>query len=727
MKKIVGIGFALALLVSGAREIPIRAQAPTQADPVVERIIHLGTTDNQVMKWNDIISNRFGGRETGTNAYTDATQWLVWQLKQWGVKAELEEIGELPVGYNRGPWFGKMLKPTEKTLRFGTPSFTAGTKGVQRGPVVILAADPYTAPRPAAGAPPGPPGPGNDQWRRDAVQAGIAEIAANKAKFKGAWVLIGGTTVTGRDGRRPMNVPAGTPPERNPDVLPLLAKALVDAGALGTIQSSVPTAPVGPNNSEQPLRILDGYASSWDALPQLPDIKLLDSQYKEVKTLVEKNEPVTLEFEIRNWFKMGPIKYHNVVATIPGSTYPDEYVVMGGHFDSFSGGTGAVDDGSGWGPTMEAMRLLAASGARPKRSIIFISFGAEESGLLGSQAWLKKHPELQGKIVLMINRDGDPSAINSATVPSGWYADFERITAPLKTLDARWPFTVRKTLPRARPAGGSTDSASFQQVGVPAMDLGSTSVLKGPDGKEAGYNYNYGWHTLTDVYSELVPYTEYQQHSALATAVVVYGVANLDKPLTREGVFLGDGLYATITVGSGDSQKQIMTTLDYEHAPLQVANFIRIAEGNRPAAGRGFGPGGPGGPGGPPAPAIGSIAVVRGVIQGVVSSETQKAVAVPALPRAANTAIAHDAAGVIGVSGPNTFYLTLAPEKARDRDRKLTAIGKVMANADELPQIGSGDEIRSIRITRVGKGAIDFKTDDASFKTLMEAATAKKK
>ena len=60
---------------------------------------------------------------------------------------------------------------------------------------------------------------------------------------------------------------------------------------------------------------------------------------------------------------MGPIKYHNVVAWIPGTTFPDEWVIMGGHFDCFDSGTGGVDDGSGFSPGMEALRLLAAAGA----------------------------------------------------------------------------------------------------------------------------------------------------------------------------------------------------------------------------------------------------------------------------------------------------------------------------------------------------------------------------
>ena len=126
----------LLAFVPALGSLPVSLSA--QTDPVVEKIIELGTTDNQVMRWADYATNRFGGRLTGSDAYTNATEWAVWQFQQWGLEAELDEVGEVPIGFNRGPWFGKMVVPEEKALYFGTPSFTAGTKGLQRGGVVIL-------------------------------------------------------------------------------------------------------------------------------------------------------------------------------------------------------------------------------------------------------------------------------------------------------------------------------------------------------------------------------------------------------------------------------------------------------------------------------------------------------------------------------------------------------------------------------------------------------------
>jgi hypothetical protein len=684
---LVAVFLAAALLTSAVAS----AQAPARpaADPVVQKIIELGTTDNRVMTWNDYASNRFGGRESGTNAYNDATAWAVWQFREWGLEAELDEAGEVPVGFNRGPWFGKMVKPAEKPLYFGTPSFTAGTKGLERGPVVILKSDPFSIPGRNAT-------PENVEKKRVAAEAAMAEVRANPAAFKGAWVLIPGqNTGFARDGRR------GTPEYADAKLIPPLTAALVEAGARGTIQLS----------KTDPFPMLDGFVESWDKLPVLPDIKLAEGQYNEIKGLAEKGEPVELEFDIRNWFKMGPVKYHSVVATLRGTEFPDEYVVLGGHFDCFSAATGGVDDGSGFAPAMEAIRLIQAAGGRPKRSVVVVLFAAEEIGLVGSQAWLKNRPGIAPKIAMMINRDGSPSAITGASVPETWFADFRKITAPLAAVNPKWPFKLERGVPRANATSpGGSDHTSFEMLGVPTLRFQT----------QTDYNYGHAWHTLHDLYSELVPYTEHQKHSALVTAVVAYGIANLDKPLTREGVYLPEGLYADIAIGAGDSPAHIMTTLDFVNAPLQTANFVRIVEGKGGQRGPGGGPGGAMRPGGPrpEVPPIGKIEVRDGVVAGLVVSEIQKSVAVPALALAANPALKHDGAGVLGVSGPNAFHLTL--RKRAGLDKSATAIGRTIAGLDLLKTLKKGDPIRSIRIVRVGQAARDFKTDDEAFKKLLD-------
>ena len=661
---------------------PLFGTPPTpllaQDDPVVQRIIELGTTDNQAMKWADYATNRFGGRLTGSDAYENATAWAVWQFEQWGIEAALDEVGEVPVGFNRGPWFGKMVAPTEKALYFGTPSFTSGTKGVQRGRVAILHADPFSVPGRN-------PSPEDVELKGQRVEEALAEVAANPSAFDGAWVLIPGeSTGFGRDGRR------STPEYSDSRLLPPLTRALVEAGALGTIQ-----------RAGLPMRILDGHVDRWEDLPDLPDIKLLDTQYDEIRALAEAGEAVELEFDIRNWFKMGPVKYHNVVAVIPGTTYPDQYVVLGGHFDSFDGATGGVDDGSGFSPGIEAMRLIAAAGGRPKRSVMMILFAAEENGLVGSQDWLARNPGLQDGIVTMINRDGSPSTITGAAVPPLWFDGLKEITAPLTNLNPKWPFALEvNEYPGLKPVNpGGTDASSFAMMGIPTFRFLT----------ETDYNYQRAWHTLYDTYSELVPYTEHQEHSALVTAVVAYGIANLDEPLTREGSYLPDGLFADITTSSG---ARVIVSLDYLNAPVQTANFIRIVEGNAgPPQGGGYGRGAE-------RPAMGRILEVgNGLVSAVIDSEIQRAMAAD-IPMAPNPAVKHDGPGVLGMSGSNTFYLTLNANPGLD-DR-FTALGKVVAGGHALDGIAAGDEIRSIRILRSGEAATAFEASDEAFRQLLQ-------
>ena len=73
------------------------ATAWAQTDPVVKKIIEIGTTDNRVMDHLDILSNRIGGRVIGSGGYEDAVKWTAYEFKKWGLEVELDETGELPV------------------------------------------------------------------------------------------------------------------------------------------------------------------------------------------------------------------------------------------------------------------------------------------------------------------------------------------------------------------------------------------------------------------------------------------------------------------------------------------------------------------------------------------------------------------------------------------------------------------------------------------------------
>jgi hypothetical protein len=119
-----------------------------------------------------------------------------------------------------------------------------------------------------------------------------------------------------------------------------------------------------------------------------------DSQY--ITRLMAKG-PVSLHIELGD--RIGPDRMvPNIIADLPGRTRPDEYVVLGGHLDSWDLATGATDDGTGVMAVLEAARTLAALGLKPDRTIRFIMFTGEEQGFYGSLAYVKQHDKELDKI-----------------------------------------------------------------------------------------------------------------------------------------------------------------------------------------------------------------------------------------------------------------------------------------------------------------------------------------
>ena len=81
----------------------------------------------------------------------------------------------------------------------------------------------------------------------------------------------------------------------------------------------------------------------------------------------------------------------NTVAEIPGTDKKDEIVMLGGHMDSWHGGTGATDNAAGVAVAMEAARILRALNLAPRRTIRVALWSGEEQGLFGSRAYAAQH------------------------------------------------------------------------------------------------------------------------------------------------------------------------------------------------------------------------------------------------------------------------------------------------------------------------------------------------
>ncbi|MFO0952429.1 MAG: M20/M25/M40 family metallo-hydrolase [Isosphaeraceae bacterium] len=442
--------------------VPSLALAADQTD--VEKILAAARDDSQVMAHLDVLSNRIGPRLTSSDNLTNACEWARDTFASYGLDARMEKWGEFPVGFNRGPWFGRVVEPEARPLEFITMSWSAGTKGLARGAAVL-------APKDAKA---------------------LEEL---KPKLAGAWVL---SPLPDRSGPRP-----------DPEFLRSLPKVYEEAKVAGVIRSSTGALLLTSGNQNV----------KWDSLPKVPTVTLLKAQFDEILGWVKAGKPVTLEFDIRNYFKKGPVPLYNVIADLRGTEKPDEYVIVGGHIDSWDGATGTTDNGTGCATTIEAARLLVKAGVKPKRTIRFMLWSGEEQGLLGSAAYVRAHKDLMPRISAVLVHDGGTNYLSGISATEAMLSDLEQVFDPVKSLDPKMPFAVRKV---AGLFGGGSDHASFLSANVPGFFWGQA-------GKAV---YNRTHHTQHDTYDSAVE--EYQKHSAIVAAVGALGIANLDHLLSRE-------------------------------------------------------------------------------------------------------------------------------------------------------------------------------------------------
>jgi N-acetylated-alpha-linked acidic dipeptidase len=183
---------------------------------------------------------------------------------------------------------------------------------------------------------------------------------------------------------------------------------------------------------------------------------------------------------------------YDVIATIPGSTYPDEWVIRGNHHDAWV--NGASDPASGMAPEMEEARAfgeLVKSGWRPKRTIVYAAWDGEEPMLLGSTEWVEKHEEDLKKAVVYINSDGNERGFLNAggshglehfvnavakdiTDPETGLTVWKRLQARLileGPAESRAEARTRPDLRIGALGSGSDYSPFLQHAGTPALSL----------------------------------------------------------------------------------------------------------------------------------------------------------------------------------------------------------------------------------------------------------------
>lgn len=221
---------------------------------------------------------------------------------------------------------------------------------------------------------------------------------------------------------------------------------------------------------------------------------------------------------------LAPAAAFNIVGEIKGTEKPEEYVMLSAHFDSWDGGTGATDNGTGTIVMMEAMRILKKIYPNPKRTILVGHWGSEEQGLNGSRAFVEDHPEVVNNLQVLFNQDnGTGRVVNIAG--QGFLNAYDYIGRWLTGVPADVRKHIETNFPGSPGAGGS-DFASFVAAGAPAFSLSSNSWLYG----------SYTWHTNRDTYDKIV--FDDVRNNAILTAVLVYMACEDPAKTNREKVKL---------------------------------------------------------------------------------------------------------------------------------------------------------------------------------------------
>ena len=175
------------------------------------------------------------------------------------------------------------------------------------------------------------------------------------------------------------------------------------------------------------------------------------------------------------------VRVHNVIGTVKGSVYPDEWIILGCHLDAW--GFGATDPNSGTAMLLslsETLGKLVNEGKGPKRSILIGHWDAEEHGVIGSAEWVEEmRDELNAKAVAYMNFDGGVSgkrfgASSSPSLKELVLASAKQVDYPYSDLSLYDQWRGAKEAPSIGNLGGGSDHIAFyMHVGVPSMSGGA--------------------------------------------------------------------------------------------------------------------------------------------------------------------------------------------------------------------------------------------------------------
>ena len=486
MKKIYILPLAILMLFA------FQSQAQ---DEVIKNIIKEANENSQLKMLGHELLDGVGPRLVGSPQMQEAHNWAVDMYEEWGIEARNEQWGEWR-GWERGITHIDMVEPWTRSLSgtqlaWSPSSPEGGTHGEVivlpnlkegesfedwlpnvKGKFVMISAPQITG-RP------------DYNWEEFATEDSFKKMKEERGEVAAEWQVR--LSQTGK-GRRELPV------------------ALEEAGALGII-TSYWSKGFGAN------KIFSAYTNT------VPTVDISLEDYGMLFRLAESGKKPMIHLNAQSK-ETGVVPTFNTIAEIKGTEKPDEYVMLSAHFDSWDGGTGATDNGTGSILMMEVMRILKKVYPNPKRTILVGHWGSEEQGLDGSRSFVEDHPEMIDKIQALFNQDNGTGRVANIS-GQGFVNSYEYIGRWLSKVPREITRDINTDFP-GNPGGGGSDYASFVAAGVPAFSLSSLSWSYG----------TYTWHTNLDTYDKIV--FEDVKNNAILTAIMVYMASEEDEMVSRE-------------------------------------------------------------------------------------------------------------------------------------------------------------------------------------------------
>lgn len=455
-----------------------------------------------------------GPRLTNSPGYFRGANWAITTMKSWGlVKAALEPWGEYGRGWEAQDFSVSMTAPYRQAIIGYAVPWSANTNGTIHAQVMLL---------------------------KTANMVDSAFMAKHAIDYAGKIILIdnGRKTITG-DLKPFATRLTDSELMKLPDSYMINGKMIAfykkqietEDANLAKLKAAGALALVGGNGRDGTVTV-QSFSNYKVGRPEgLPECVIDGVEALKIKRLIASGHPVELSLNIAGKFNSEDTKGYNVVAEIPGSDpkLKAQLVMLGGHLDSWTAGTGATDNGAGCIVMMEAMRLLDSLHLQPKRTIRIALWGGEEEGLLGSYGYVKNHfgnaetgtfkPEQQ-KVSVYFNLDNGTGKIRGIYAQNDTAAKpiYEQWLMPFHDLGAK-TVTMSNT--------GSTDHLSFDWENIPAFQF-----IQDPLDYETKTH-----HTNMDTYDYLQ--IDDLKQAAVIVASFVYQAANRPammprKPLVKE-------------------------------------------------------------------------------------------------------------------------------------------------------------------------------------------------